>query len=186
MKKKSNRNIFGIVMGVLLATVFVSGITMFSGIGGRTYSKVPNYDLMVRDVKSGDAAICIPDMEAFPEDEYYYMVSYGNRWFGSDAEGYLIQSKSETRRFEVKCYPVEEDDSELEPNMELLGFPVELSETETVKNDFWVKQFFLDLDGYRYWVRFESREGIVEDVQPKLEKIAVSILSNGPTPTGEP
>lgn len=184
MKQKDKRSIGAIFAAGALIALFLVGIGMFRGIGGRSYSAVPSYELMVRDVKAGDATIRIPDVESLPEDEYTFMVSYAGKLPGQPAEGYLFHTKSETRRFEVKCHPVEDSDSELEPNMELLGVPVELSETETVKNDFWVKQFFLDLDGYRYWVRFESREGIVEDVQPQLEKIALSILNNGPIPTG--
>ena len=184
MKKQDKRSIGTIFAAGAVIALFLVGIGMFRGIGGRSYSTVPNYELMARDVKAGNAAIRIPDFESLPEDEYYYMVSYAGKFPGRPAEGYLLHTKSETRRFEVKCHPVEDGDSELEPNMELLGVPVELSETETVENDFWVKQFFIDLEGYRYWVRFESREGIVEDVQPQLEKIAISILNNGPVPTG--
>ena len=168
--------------GILLAVLFVFGMTLFSGSGGRRYSVVPNYDLMVRDVSDGDSRIRFPDMNAFPEGEYYYHVSYAGKWPGRPAEGYLILPKGAdgtagVQGYSVQCHPADEYD--LEPNMTFLDIPMKLSETapDKIKDGFWVKQFIFELDDYTYWVRFESRNGVVENVQPTLEQITANMLA---------
>ena len=146
----------------------------------RSYTRVTNYDLMVRDVTSGDERMHIPEMEAFPEGEYYHMVSYDRKGFPTAAEGYQIVQKEADgtigEGYSVTCHP--EDEYDLEPNMTFLDIPMYLSETEPdkIKDGFWVKQFIFELEGYTYRVRFESRHGVVENVQPVLEKITRSLL----------
>ena len=147
---------------------------------GRSYGRVPNYDLLVREVSAGDERIRIPDMEVFPEGEYYHMVSYHRGLLPGDAEGYYIHPKAEDGTagtgYSVQCHP--EDEYDLTPNTTLLDVPVYLGETapDKIKDGFWVKQFIFELDGYTYWVRFESRNGVVEDVQPVLERLAADLI----------
>jgi len=184
MKAKDRRSIGTIFAAGALIAVFLVGIGMFRGVGGRRYSTVPNYELMVRDVKVGDATIRIPDEESLPEDEYYYMVSYQGKWPGRPAEGYNIHSKREDERYEVQCHPLSDEDIPRKTNMELLGTPVELSLGDNTSDGLWVGQIFFDLDGCRYRVRYENWNGTIKDVQSQLEKIAISILNNGPVPTG--
>jgi len=185
VKKKTRLpEIAGIIGGILLLTLFFVGISMFRGIGGRSYSAVPNYDLLVRDVKAGDVTIRIPAMDSFPEEEYVYMVSYRNRWPGADANGYNIHSRREDERYEVECYLLSDEDTPRQTNMELLGVPMELSLDDDTSDGLWVGQIFIDLDGYRYRVRYENWQGVVADVRPQLEKIAASLLSDSPVPTG--
>lgn len=180
MKKKSGFP--GIFAGIVIAAVFFIGIGLFRGSGGRHYSTVPTYELMVRDVKAGDVKIRIPSMDAFPEDEYVYMVSYKNRWFGTEGQGYTIHSTRDPGEkdwvYEVISFPLTEKDTPRETNAELLGVPVEIRMDDDNSDGLWVGQIIFDLDGYRYRVRYENWKGEIVDVQEKLEEMTVSVLSD--------
>ena len=177
-ERKKKYNLRSRLVVFLLVLLFFGGASLFSG--GRSYGRVPNYDLLVRDVSAGDVRIRIPRMEAFPEGEYYHMVSYHRGLLPGNAEGYYIHPKAEDGTagtgYSVQCHP--EDEYDLTPNTTILDVPVYLGETapDKIKDGFWVKQFIFELDGYTYWVRFESRNGVVEDVQPVLERLAADLI----------
>ena len=179
MSKPKQKRGLGIgVFTFLVVMLLLNGPDLFTT--GRGYTRVTNYDLLVRDVSKGDENILIPEMEAFPEGEYYHMVSYDSRWFSTAAEGYQIVQKEEDgtigEGYSVTCHP--EEEYELEPNMTFLDIPMYLGETEAdkIKDGFWVKQLIFELDGYTYRVRFESRHGVVQNVQPTLEKLTRALL----------
>ena len=178
-KPKQKRGLRIGVFTFLVVMLLLNGSDLFTT--GRGYTRVTNYDLLVRDVSKGDENILIPEMEAFPEGEYYCHVSYAGKWPGRPAEGYLILPKGAdgtagVQGYSVKCHPA--DEYELEPNTTFLDVPMYLGETapDKIKDGFWVRQFIFELDGYTYWVRFESRQGVVENVQPTLEKLTRALL----------
>ena len=177
-KPKQKHGVWIGISTFLVVMLILNGPDLFTT--GRSYGRVPNYELLVRDVTAGDVRIRIPQMEAFPEGEYYHMVSYDRRWFPTAAEGYQIVQKEADgtigEGYSVQCHP--DAEYELEPNITFLGIPMKLSETEVenIKDGFWVKQFIFELDGYTYRVRFESRNGVVEDVQPVLERLAADLI----------
>ena len=92
-ERKKKYNLRSRLVVFLLVLLFFGGASLFSG--GRSYGRVPNYDLLVRDVSAGDVRIRIPRMEAFPEGEYYHMVSYHRGLLPGNAEGYYIHPKAE-------------------------------------------------------------------------------------------
>ena len=171
------KNLLGFFDFVLLAIVAV----MIYGANHRTisFSAVPNYDLLVREVTEGAPSMLIMPLDAMPEDEYYYAVSYKGGILNLGVKGYVIEGTASNRKYAVKCKPLDFFFEDITPNGELDSIPVKFSQSiELQKDDYWSRSItFVDGD-FAYQVYFQSFSGgPVEGAEEHLEGMATALLS---------
>ncbi len=144
----------------------------------RRFYTVPNYDLMVRDVKNGDIRMRVPEEAVLPETDPYYLVSYKGSLTRGKGEAYSIDPHDVQWGYSIRCIPEDGYGAfPVDPNTSILGTNVEFSTIQSPYTGTWAQSIAFKLDGYLYQVRYTSESRPGDEVQPALTAVAASIVA---------